>query len=115
MFWLPVEIIHGTTIREHDGLAMSSRNRFLSPSDRSQAGAIYQAMCQALECTSIRQAERVLAQHISGAGLAVQYAEIRHSSTLAKQSDDATSGRMLVAAKLGSIRLIDNMAWQLPR
>lgn len=118
---LPVAIVPCGTIREADGLAMSSRNRFLTATERQQAPAIYRAMLAAGRATSPLDAERVMREMISQAGMLVEYAVVRDAQTLLamKASDLSVSGRkagqgrMIVAARLGSVRLIDNMAWPL--
>jgi pantoate--beta-alanine ligase len=112
---LGVKVIGAKTIRERDGLAMSSRNVYLSAAERQVATTLYKAMKQA--ATRIRAGEDVAtaiaasAGMIRGAGFALDYLEARHAETLAPiGSLGEGSMRILVAAKLGSTRLIDNMA-----
>jgi pantoate--beta-alanine ligase len=112
---LGVKVIDAKTIRERDGLAMSSRNVYLSAAERQVATTLYKAMKQA--ATRIRAGEDVAtaiaasAGMIRGAGFALDYLEARHAETLAPiGSLGEGSMRILVAAKLGSTRLIDNMA-----
>jgi pantoate--beta-alanine ligase len=112
---LGVKVIGAKTIRERDGLAMSSRNVYLSAAERQVATTLYKAMKQA--ATRIRAGEDVATAiaasggMIRGAGFALDYLEARHAETLAPiGSLGEGSMRILVAAKLGSTRLIDNMA-----
>ena len=112
---LGVKVIGAKTIRERDGLAMSSRNVYLSAAERQVATTLYKAMKQA--ATRIRAGEDVAtaiaagAGMIRGAGFALDYLEARHAETLAPIGSLGEGPmRILVAAKLGSTRLIDNMA-----
>ncbi len=112
---LGVKVIGAKTIRERDGLAMSSRNVYLAAAERQVATTLYKAMKQA--ATRIRAGEDVAtaiaagAGMIRGAGFALDYLEARHAETLAPIGSLGEGPmRILVAAKLGSTRLIDNMA-----
>ena len=103
------------TIREADGLAMSSRNRYLSPEQRQRATAIFEAMRWAAGQwakgeRSGAALEAGMRARIQEAGLQVQYALPAHPDTLVPYTG-AISGPcvLLVAAVLGSTRLIDNM------
>jgi pantoate--beta-alanine ligase len=113
---LPVEVVTSETIREPDGLAMSSRNRYLSPEDRPKAAAIHQALALAKQSVTNgernpRTLEQLAKSHIESAGLIVQYVTTAHAHTLNpfNQSPIHPSTVMLIAAKLGTTRLIDNM------
>jgi pantoate--beta-alanine ligase len=112
---LGVKVIGSRTVRERDGLAMSSRNVYLSADERQTATTLYRAMresagrIQAGEAIAPAMARG--AKMIKAAGFALDYFELRHAETLAQ----VTSGkggplRILVAAKLGTTRLIDNIA-----
>jgi pantoate--beta-alanine ligase len=108
--------IHGVaTVREADSLAMSSRNAYLSAEDRARAGALPRLMRETIAAvlagTPQDGALAALASGLTAAGFAsVDYAEIRHAETLAPVTA-ATEGpaRLLVAARIGGARLIDNM------
>ena len=110
---LPVQVVGAPIQREGSGLAMSSRNGYLSSSQREQASLIYQQLCwvkkhlsSASKATSLcRQASQQLSQH----GFAVDYFEVRNAHDLTVASDDAPEWVVLAAAKLGSTRLIDNL------
>lgn len=112
---LPTEIIGLPTIREADGLALSSRNAYLSPEERQTATAISRVMRQAAE--AIRAGGPVEAALTEGrtalteAGFRVDYLVVRNAETLAELADAAVEPRrMLAAAWLGKTRLIDNIA-----
>lgn len=107
---LPVEIIPGQTIRESDGLAMSSRNRFLSASERTTAPAIFEALTAAAAQRFPAAAEELMRRVLTEAGLEVQYAVVRDAETLLAVRLNRPA-RVLIACKLGSIRLIDNAPW----
>ena len=112
---LGVKVIGSRTVREPDGLAMSSRNVYLSPEERSAAPVLFGAMKEAAR--RLRAGDEVEAAMAGGggmitaAGFALDYFEIRHAETLAPIKS-ASEGplRILVAAKIGKTRLIDNMA-----
>ena len=109
-------IIGVPTVREADGLAMSSRNRYLSPEERAAAGALPRAMQAAI--TAITDGAPVAetlagleAQIIAGGFASVDYAALADSTTLAPLTDlGEAPARLLVAARIGGTRLIDNMA-----
>jgi pantoate--beta-alanine ligase len=109
--------IHGVpTVREADGLALSSRNRYLSPEDRRRAAVLPQAMREAI--ARIELGEQVssvllaLKQALGEGGFAsVDYAELADAESLAPLGDLGNRpARLLVAARIGGTRLIDNMA-----
>ncbi|MFG0275524.1 MAG: pantoate--beta-alanine ligase [Phycisphaerales bacterium] len=107
---LGVEIIPGETVREADGLAMSSRNRFLTPEDRPRADALYRALSAAQREDTPEAAESRMHAILEEAGVMTEYAAVRDAETLLAWSP-GRPGRSLVAARLGAVRLIDNMAW----
>ena len=109
----PIEIIGGDIVREDDGLAMSSRNQYLGSEVRPQAGVIrrvLQGMREAsLAGTPRAQVEADAAAQLQAAGFQVDYAVVRLPD-LAEPQDNQPGARVaLVAAKLGSTRLIDNI------
>ena len=112
---LGVRVIGMKTVRERDGLAMSSRNVYLSPEERRVAPELHRAMKQSAARLkageTIQAATAAGAELIRAAGFALDYFEVRHAETLAPvASADDGPLRILVAAKLGSTRLIDNIA-----
>ncbi len=118
---VPVEIRGVATVREPDGLALSSRNRYLSPADRRVAPVLWQALQAAAtaarrgedEPDAIRQILRATLE--SHSRVKLQYAEVVDAETLRspRRFEPQREARALVAAYLGSTRLIDNIA--LPR
>jgi pantoate--beta-alanine ligase len=112
---LGVKVIGSKTVRERDGLAMSSRNVYLSADQRRVAAELYRAMkasAQALRAgEDIAAAMQSGAALITGAGFALDYFELRHAETLAPVASVKDGPmRILVAARLGATRLIDNIA-----
>jgi pantoate--beta-alanine ligase len=111
---IPVEIVGAPTVRSPDGLAMSSRNRYLSDAERALAPRIYATLRAAAE--RIYGGERDYAaiatwgaEALRAAQMQPDYVEIRDSTTLL--SPDAASRELviLIAARLGKARLIDNL------
>lgn len=113
---IPVEILGGVTQREADGLALSSRNVYLSPEERVLAPTIHRVLTNAAnsirEGVGIAQAELVAKEALEAAGFVVDYVAIRDTASLAAPKIGASpdSLRILCAAKLGKTRLIDNIA-----
>jgi pantoate--beta-alanine ligase len=110
----PVEIVGAPTVREPDGLAMSSRNIFLGSDDRTRALAIGRALGAAGLAPDPREAERRLHEVLAGAGISPDYAVVRDASSLAPLRGGAWEGgacRALVGARVGPVRLLDNAAW----
>jgi len=114
---IPVKIQGHPTIREEDGLALSSRNRLLAPEARRMAPRIYQslmgcAMQAAAGEVSVSRLQRDLLKDLASIpGSSVDYAEIVDQQTLAPISKlgVTTKARALVAVRLGAVRLIDNL------
>jgi len=112
---LPVKIVGAPIVREADGLAMSSRNAYLTTEERAAAPALHRVL---RECAAaIARGERIarVLDHggaaIEEAGFRLDYLEARQAETLAKvESIKDGPLRLLVAAKLGRTRLIDNVA-----
>ncbi|HZP18869.1 MAG TPA: pantoate--beta-alanine ligase [Bauldia sp.] len=111
---IPVEIIGHPTIREPDGLALSSRNVYLTPEERRIAPRLYATMAEA--AAGIRSQgepmEILLAARraLSEAGFRLDYMELRHALTLQPVGDPRNDpARLLAAAWLGKTRLIDNL------
>lgn len=113
---ISVEILGGPIMRETDGLAMSSRNAYLSPEERKAAGQLNVILRETAENvakgTPISEAVAEGSKRILALGFdKLDYLEIRDAASLAAFPDDRPSGpaRILVAAKIGRTRLIDNM------
>jgi pantoate--beta-alanine ligase len=111
---LPVEIIPIPTIREADGLALSSRNRFLSPENRAIAPALYAALRRAAAAITTGQnpagALQLAVTSLSAAGLTPDYFALVDAISLEQIEIPSKPARILAAAKLGPIRLLDNIA-----
>jgi pantoate--beta-alanine ligase len=112
---LPVEILGAPTVRESDGLAMSSRNAYLSGPERAVAATLHRVLADCADKIAQGAAlSGVIAQGraaIERAGFTLDYLEARHADTL-RPVGPAQDGpiRLLVAARLGRNRLIDNVA-----
>ncbi|WHZ20741.1 MAG: Pantoate--beta-alanine ligase [Rhodanobacteraceae bacterium] len=113
---LPTDVMVGPIVREADGLAMSSRNRYLDAAQRARAPQLHATLewmresfveghaRAAVEGAAIRRLER--------AGFVPDYAAVRRAEDLGIPADDERAGLMaLVAARLGETRLIDNLAF----
>jgi len=111
---LGVKVIGSRTVRERDGLAMSSRNVYLTPEQRQLAPVLYRAMQESAK--RLRAGDDTAAamaggaELIANAGFVLDYFEARHAETLAPIASVKDGPvRLLVAAKLGTTRLIDNV------
>jgi pantoate--beta-alanine ligase len=111
---LPVEIVECPTLRERDGLAMSSRNAYLSPAERKKAPALWLALHDAAEAlkngASPKAAEAIGARSLAKVrGFKLQYLRAVDAGNLLPPT--ASTKRLVIAAaaKLGKTRLIDNL------
>jgi pantoate--beta-alanine ligase len=112
---IPVEIVGCATVREHDGLAMSSRNAYLTADQRRMAARLNHILHDAIKEVraggAIAAAEAEARRHLLAAGFdKVDYVAVRDAETLAVIADLTRPARILAAAWLGRTRLIDNMA-----
>ena len=112
---LGVKVIGSKTVRERDGLAMSSRNLYLSAEERRVAPELYRAMKESAHLlragTEVGDAMAAGKEIIEAAGFAPDYFELRNAKTLAPVTSLTDKPlRILVAARLGTTRLIDNIA-----
>jgi pantoate--beta-alanine ligase len=111
---MPLRIVPGRTVRDRDGLALSSRNTYLTPEQRAIAPTLYRVL---RDCAGEIQAGRPIAtvlahgrKTIARAGFVLDYLEARHARTLQPlRSLNDGPVRVLVAAKIGTTRLIDNV------
>ena len=111
---IEIDIVGGETYREPNGLAMSSRNQYLTEQQRDQAAAIYQTLTsikQQLENgnKNFKQLQQHALEHLHKLGFKPEYVDIRRSDNLAFPSKKDKSLRILLAARLGTARLIDNI------
>ena len=111
---IPIKIVGCETIRESDGLAMSSRNVRLTDAGRAVAGVLYSAITAAADDIRAGQSDRMAireaAEKVRAAGFErVEYIELRDAETLMPSDDPQKPRRMLAAAWLDGVRLIDNI------
>jgi pantoate--beta-alanine ligase len=111
---LPLEIVGIETVREPDGLAMSSRNRFLSERERGTATTLIEVLRTAADQIGAGQdASRPLVEasaRLNAAGFLVDYLALVDGPTLVPIDRACAGARLIAAAKLGSVRLLDNVA-----
>jgi pantoate--beta-alanine ligase len=114
-FHLPVEIVPAPTIREEDGLAMSSRNAYLSPSERQAATVLYRSLSAAAELidSGERRGDEVR-RHLqevleSEPAAKVEYAEVVNAETFAPVTTLQGNLVLPLAVRIGGTRLIDNI------
>lgn len=126
MFWLirramldidaPVKVVLGETVRDSDGLAMSSRNIYLNPTERRKAPMIYETLINIMNTLKSSPSDLNIivsdaVEHLEKYGFKIDYIQVRDAETLDKlEAYDCTrSTRIFVAAYLGRCRLIDNV------
>jgi pantoate--beta-alanine ligase len=111
---IPIEIVAAPTVRESDGLAMSSRNQYLTVAERKIAPQLHAALTRAVKRVSMGEKdfaaiERAELDAIARAGFRPDYFTVRDAKTLAAPAADSRHLVVLVAARLGKARLIDNL------
>lgn len=111
---IPIDVIGVPTVRDDDGMAKSSRNRYLSKHERHQATSIIRALESAAEKIRTgadpQTATKAAARSLTTLGFKVDYVAARNSETLAVPKSAQEPIRLLAAAWLGTTRLIDNIA-----
>ena len=118
---LGVDIVVRPTVREQDGLAMSSRNIYLSPDERIRAVTLYKSLQAGAEVigtggTNARTVRSTMAQVIKGEpAMTINYLAVCDPLTLEPVSDVTSRVVLLGAVRLGSVRLIDNLLVNIPR
>jgi pantoate--beta-alanine ligase len=118
-FNLPIDIVAGDTLREADGLALSSRNAYLGASERIQAAQLQRELAAVVAAVQggERDFEALAARagrHLKMAGWRVDYVALRDAATLHAPTPASTRLVVLGAAWLGSTRLIDNLDFSSP-
>ncbi|MEP6898226.1 MAG: pantoate--beta-alanine ligase [Rhodanobacter sp.] len=111
---LPVKVLAAMTLRDEDGLALSSRNQYLSSEERARAPLIHDTLLKMRDLLgkghAWRAVEQVAVARLLRAGFVPDYAVIRRAEDLAEPVDGQSEGLIaLIAARLGSTRLIDNL------
>ena len=112
---LPIQILSGATQRDEDGLALSSRNQYLTADERATAPLLWRTMKICADKLAQCPAEDIPAaltdarETLEKAGFAVDYLDLRTLSTLSIASDTSEACALLAAARLGNTRLIDNI------
>lgn len=111
---MPVEIVGAPTVRDGDGLAMSSRNQYLTPAERQVAPRIFQTLQAAVSRlqagdTELSSIERTGVEALTQAGMKPDYFSVRRAQDLGAPAPDTKHLVVLTAARLGRARLIDNI------
>ncbi|SMN15696.1 Pantoate--beta-alanine ligase [uncultured Candidatus Thioglobus sp.] len=109
---LPIEILSGNIVRENDGLAMSTRNQYLSPKERIEAANLYKVLqklkqeilSNGFDTNPLLESEKALKKHFK-----IDYLSILDANTLSATTDNTAKIAILCAVFLGSTRLIDNI------
>lgn len=116
---LPIKILASPTQREKSGLAMSSRNRYLTTAERDRAAELYATVCACREQYLAGERdpaalEKAGFERLSRAGFEPDYLTVRQSGDLSLPDDDSRFLVVLAAAELGKARLIDNVLFEMP-
>jgi pantoate--beta-alanine ligase len=111
---LPIEIVPGETARAEDGLALSSRNGYLSPAERNEAPNLQRLLAQVSQqvrggARDYTATEQSALQELRARGWVPDYVAVRRQEDLQQPADDDRELVVLAAAKLGATRLIDNL------
>lgn len=112
---MPVEVVAGPTVREDDGLALSSRNRYLTPEQRRAATVLYRALSSAHRryAAGERDGEalrRIMCATVEAEPLAaLDYADLVDTATFEPLAEAGPQALLVIAARIGATRLIDNM------
>lgn len=114
---MPIEVVGVDTVRDADGLALSSRNGYLSPEERRRAPALYAALCAVRDAARtgsvVSAAEREARERLAAAGFTPEYVSVRRQSDLASPTGADRELVVLAAGRLGPARLIDNLEFDL--
>jgi pantoate--beta-alanine ligase len=110
---IPVQIAAVPLVRDADGLALSSRNAYLSTDQRQQAAMLPQILKETVAALtqgqSIEAAMKAGREKLTAAGFKLDYLDLRDAGTLAPAHDLTLPARLLAAVRIGPVRLIDNM------
>lgn len=113
-FNLPIQIIAGDTVREPSGLAMSSRNGYLTPTQKAEAAQLHQCLVGIVNAikqgnTNFTDLTQAASHTLTQQGWLVDYISVRSANTLQPATNEDSQLVVLIAAKLGNTRLIDNI------
>ncbi len=113
-FNLPIQIIAGDTVREPSGLAMSSRNGYLTPTQKAEAAQLHQCLVGIVNAikqgnTNFTDLTQAASHTLTQQGWLVDYISVRSANTLQPATNEDSELVVLIAAKLGNTRLIDNI------
>ncbi len=108
--WPDLHVVAHPTIREEDGLAMSSRNAYLAPEQRIAARTLWKALNEARQQRTSAAAEQAMLALLDDGGFETDYAVVRDAQSLMPVEALHAPCRALIAARIGSTRLIDNIA-----
>jgi len=117
---LPVRVRRGPTVREKDGLALSSRNVYLTPAERAQAPVLHQALLRARDAAKagerdpVALRERIVRQVVTAPLARLDYVEVVSPATLARLERVEGDVLLVVACRFGAARLIDNLPFRVP-
>ncbi len=115
----PIELLPAPIVREDDGLAMSSRNQYLSPQERATAPVIHRTLLAMQEAVAAGTARATIETDadiaLAAAGLVVDYAVVRRPDLTEPLDGEGGDRVALIAARLGKTRLIDNLEFTIPR
>jgi pantoate--beta-alanine ligase len=110
---LPVRVVGAPVVREADGLAMSSRNRFLTLAERHVAPVLHATLCGARDAMAQGQsadgALRDATARLAANGFATDYIALVENATLLQTDRAGAAARLIAAARLGDVRLLDNI------
>ena len=111
---LGVRVLASPIVREADGLAMSSRNRFLSAGERAIAPVLYRVLCEAAEAIgkggAVRHTLDAARAELTSRGLGLDYLALVDGASLRETKQADHTARLIAAARLGTVRLLDNKA-----
>jgi len=114
---MPIKILAGPTVRDKSGLALSSRNRYLTDAEREQAGELYAVVCDCRDRYIAGERdpdalEKAGFARLARAGFQPEYLTVRKSGDLSLPDTDSQLLVVLAAAQLGEARLIDNILFE---
>src|SRR5262249_38478818 len=115
---VPVRLRVGPTVREPDGLALSSRNQYLEPAQRRQAPALYDALAEAWDLAEDGERDAAVLRQLlvdriaAPPGAALDYAAVVDADTLEPVDRVRGATLLALAVKFGATRLIDNLVWE---